>query len=855
MTPIEECAQALLDPSAALLVGAGASAPAGLPTWRDLLSAIASTLPEYAAQAVRGFVEQDLYLEAAQTARMAVRDDDSWYRHFEAFDTRAATTSTWKLLASMGIPKIATTNWDNIGADSFAAVWQRAPSIYVGVDEILQPLALTFPHVVHPHGKAPRRPSLVFTLTEYERAEADHRYKEFWIDLLKRPLLIVAFSGVDPAFQRALSFIKHTLRIGHLFRPFVFHPRGRDIQGYFPNAVSLPFDQAAPDDFDGLREGIRTLRDALQSLRYDKKIDENPFLRAGLPAHFFATPDRLRLALLGVDLRSHCGSGSFASLTILLDDLLKGGRTSHAALVETTVEYMRVSEAEAVELSANALEFAKIQGWIRTEGHQYVATETAPKVQQGGLDKLIDHIAVNSQSPMNWTRRERADRFIKDASLAYLGGIGGQAARSLLGLESTPKLDASRLQFHLNKRGLGFGDSPIERQICTTTIRTLDDPPDALKETCGRLSNFSVVSELISFSSGRELLQGFGLDWIYFDTNILLPAIAPGHPWHTRCLSLIEKCRRTVRHLRVLDGFMEELDIQAREAQRLANELDSAAFYALARSKGRPNGFLDAFAGWMIQRGDGTVPTYDDYLSATGLSAGVSGKVTSLSIGTESAPREWGRFADVHAKARVAVSSSGRADLAKHEADQIALLAQINEAHQTWPARFVTAHTTLRRALQQLRLPVAAAVVPPIALSHLLSAVAPTEIPPASLRELAFARPGIEVAQILFGVLLDRWRNDAGKLQKLVQEELFEKIREEIRRVSAEYGVTKTVDARKRLMDVIAAEVIPAVEATAVRVSAGSRAVAAAPTPTEDPAIAAERLAEAAVTDEPDRRY
>jgi len=177
------CAEVLADPSAAVLVGAGASASSGLPTWVGLLEQIAAKLPPELAAAVQLFTTQEKYLEAAQTARMAFPSDAAWFSHFQGFEKIGLTTAIWNTVASLGLHKMVTTNWDHIGEDSFSKVWSRSSGVYIGADELLTPLSSGYPQIIHPHGQAPRWESVVFTLSDYQRLEANDKYQQFWIDL------------------------------------------------------------------------------------------------------------------------------------------------------------------------------------------------------------------------------------------------------------------------------------------------------------------------------------------------------------------------------------------------------------------------------------------------------------------------------------------------------------------------------------------------------------------------------------------------------------------------------------------------------------------------------------------------
>src|SRR4051794_17456035 len=116
---VDMAARDLASPDAASLVGAGASAGAGLPTWPQIIDQLRLLCPPPFHEGLSQFVRDEKFAEAAQLAQMAL-PPETWTRAFEAFDTHGILSSTWNTLSHLGIPKIVTTNWDNISEDSFA---------------------------------------------------------------------------------------------------------------------------------------------------------------------------------------------------------------------------------------------------------------------------------------------------------------------------------------------------------------------------------------------------------------------------------------------------------------------------------------------------------------------------------------------------------------------------------------------------------------------------------------------------------------------------------------------------------------------------------------------------------------
>ncbi len=148
------------------------------------------------------------------------------------------------------------------------------------------------------------------------------------------------------------------------------------------------------------------------------------------------------------------------------------------------------------------------------------------------------------------------------------------------------------------------------------------------------------------------------------------------------------------------------------------------------------------------------------------------------------------------------------------EPDHVARRVLPRDACAGEAERFVTAHARLREFVTREHMKVALAVVPPVALAHLLAVAHPTEIPPSSLREIAFSGFGFEVTEGVFALLIERWRGDVQKLRALVTEEFAERLRAALLAASNKEGFFDAIDSRQRLAEVVMRDVVPVIEAS-----------------------------------------
>jgi hypothetical protein len=805
---VRKAAAELCALNAAVLVGAGASSAADLPTWPELLATIKDTVPTAIQLAMNHYLEAGKYPEAAQTASMAIGERDTWNKYFEPFETVGKVTPAWNTIAALGIPKIVTTNWDNIGEDSTARVWQTAPKLYVGADEALIPGNLSTPHIIHIHGKAPKWSTLVFTKDSYDRSDKSEQYKEFWVDLLtKRPLLIIGFSGADPAFLAVREYVTKILKIGRQVRPFLILPKSRELDAFGPNAQSWVY-----DDAKGHAEVLailKELRDALNAKRSDIGLDPNPFVRAGLPAIDFASRDDLIISLAGIDFRSHCSAESFVALTTVLHGLGAVDAIGVSGVRELVTSKMRVSKAEATEAIQNALEVGSSFGWLSYDKDTIRAAAATPHANKEDEERLIAHIHRSAQRRYAWNLTTRTERYIKDASLAFPEISGSRNAASILGLDDAPLPTAENLRKVLASKGLGAGDASVEQQICEAVIETFEHPPEGLQCTCSRIAFFSFVIQMASHGVGRRLLDQTKIESVYFDTQILLAAIAPGHAWHTRCLALVEKSARCCKHMFFLDGFCEELGMQFRTAQAVAERVSIDELIERSQLGDYSNGFLQAYGQWVF---DGNEGDFESYCSRAGLASPIGAVLRRLGIAIVARQEPQGLDVEVYARAFEALNDGNRAALAQHEADQCLILVKSNPRYGVTQARFVTAHQKIRDVFTGQHRVMAAAMVTPVAFSQYLAALSVADIPAVSVRDMAFEAPGLHVAQALFGMLARRFEDDRDALKQLEKPEIAERIRDKIECISEDAASAKGYDARRRLVEVAFAEVVAEVE-------------------------------------------
>ena len=178
----------------ALFLGAGVSIPAGLPTWRDLVDELASTL-EPADQAVLAD------MEITDKAQLIERLQPDGFQERVAEITRRATRPSLvhTLLAGLDVANVVTTNYDELFEQAMAAAGHRA-------DVVL-------PHqsargqqrwVLKMHGDVRHTSGIVLTRRHMVMYDAGNRPSAALLQslLLTKHLLVVGASMTDPNVVR-----------------------------------------------------------------------------------------------------------------------------------------------------------------------------------------------------------------------------------------------------------------------------------------------------------------------------------------------------------------------------------------------------------------------------------------------------------------------------------------------------------------------------------------------------------------------------------------------------------------------------------------------------------------------------
>lgn len=202
---IKAYSRAIIEESAAVFVGAGFSRDSGYVDWKGLLREIADELG----------LDVDKENDLVALAQFHVNKTASRNRLNQAlideFTKDAALTSNHRLLASLPIETVWTTNYDDLLEQAYAEISKR-----VDVKRRKEDMAVTLPHrsvtIYKMHGCKTSPDDAVLTKQDYEDFDQENKRRAFSLklqgDLLERTFLFVGFSFTDPNIDYILSRIR-----------------------------------------------------------------------------------------------------------------------------------------------------------------------------------------------------------------------------------------------------------------------------------------------------------------------------------------------------------------------------------------------------------------------------------------------------------------------------------------------------------------------------------------------------------------------------------------------------------------------------------------------------------------------
>lgn len=200
-------ADAIFNECAAVFVGAGMSKPCGLPTWKELLQ---SPLEEIGLNVDK---ETDLISVAQFYANTKSRRSDLTQHTINLFTSkRAQPSEAHRLLASLPIKKIWTTNYDTLLEQAYAKQGKKIDVKRKSTD-LCYPIPGSDVIINKMHGDISLASEITLISEDYESYHSKNELfsNNLKTDLASKTFLFIGFSMSDPNILSTLGYMRERL--------------------------------------------------------------------------------------------------------------------------------------------------------------------------------------------------------------------------------------------------------------------------------------------------------------------------------------------------------------------------------------------------------------------------------------------------------------------------------------------------------------------------------------------------------------------------------------------------------------------------------------------------------------------
>ena len=532
--------------SPVLFAGAGVSVRAGLPTWPSYI--------DHIAQGVRKFdqLTSDIMTQRLKEGDLITAADHYFLckkipenRMFELLTEPLKGYNSHNIVSLVNLPfqTIVTTNYDRCLLDAYAAVYRESPrEVNLGDPTLRSASFEERPYIARIHGRVEVPQSMVVSGAQFSELQRNRDYHSFLNHIFTRmQVLFVGYSFLDPAIENVLDSIRKNIGSCHKGTHVAMVPQENSNE-LVSKLASFNIETVTYSSYKQHAELWNTfysLTSEQEKQRKTRELEHDPFERAR--RYLATTFARNRLGATRRPLRKAIVEGIVA-------DILKRNSTSQLSLedvidqLHNEIHLKREMIHNLVKEALERLVEDKLCSKHTGSSTTYQWTDSEDTYFDDAILELVDG-AMNRYVVRYGGRDTDIVRCCIDATirnaLLYRGwDLGGCFASGRVpdGIDFRKILDAT-----VDCSGIG---ATTEARHVSEAIRDLFRNPNSrqslLLSELGRLS-FGV--ELALETPQDALLHEHTLpERIYFDTNVVLPAIVPYHPLHdiyNRALTLL----------------------------------------------------------------------------------------------------------------------------------------------------------------------------------------------------------------------------------------------------------------------------------------------------------------------------
>ena len=610
--------------SPVLFAGAGVSARAGLPIWKDFIKGMAEFARPYDVLTRHIIVErlaEGQLLNAASYFFLCPKIPEA-----DKFGYIRSVLSNYDAsvlcgLISLPFSSVITSNYDRSLFDAYAKCNKSSPISFSIDDPSIKGASFEKElFVARVHGRSEYPESIILSEKHYEELCSDSGYLNLLTNMFTRKqILFVGFSFLDPAIKSIFEVVRKHYGVTHDGRHLAILPKSAEGE-FIKELEAFSIERFNYDDASG-HDALWSLFETVVEMLKQEKLDLgqhdlDPFSPAR--QYLASCYARIKIGARLKPLKDTVAEGIVSRLIARAED--------HGAplgdIINSVHLELAVNKDDAQKLVYSAMEALLNDGLCRKENDLLYWEGSTSTGYDEAVSKLVAGVVDRCVVREGVDKVEGMEECISQALIKLILSRGWDlgAAFAANRVPENISIDMDVLE------GCGCEDKgQAVRQSIVRSISNLISSPS--RDESGYLVDLGRMAfalELIIQSPHDQVFYSLTLpEKIYLDANVLMPAVTIGHPFHEvyskTIKSLIEAAARSNINLQIIayHGFLNEVvshkrlaldqyNEQYRDSDNLNGLIDQAKLFGVQNL----NVFIGAFSMHRANGGDMSFPVF-----------------------------------------------------------------------------------------------------------------------------------------------------------------------------------------------------------------------------------------------------
>ncbi len=619
-----------------LFAGSGVACRVGYPTWHGWLGGLAKVCTEYdddlSGKLITTKLEDEDYLGAATifTTCGKIPRPERLNRMSKPFRDFPRNIELLESLVSLPFTAIITTNYEASLHHTYARVNRHsARPLELGDHTLRNGGILAEYFIARVHGRAEMPESMIVNIEDYNNLDKNEDYSDFIITLLRnRPILFIGFSFLDPAINNILTLFKNNFGPNHpnLHLAIIPEKTGSLLNKFLGDVNIRTLTYEENSNHKNLWKAIGKAANNFEKDPVKKKLpSELPkdlpqssihhviafaYARAKTPTS--ESQPALELVQDGV------------VLSLINDD--KNSEVKISVAIARIRKLLRIDEINAKLLITKSIKRLSFSNDIEVSNNVIRRISKPSTELDNQLSMLSESVSDRVRVVYGINLDKRFFLSIKliwekiftirtwDLAAQYAGSVISRG----INIEECV-LDTVRKYIDLPEKET--------QSISEGILHILKYPEDRQAEALADISRAAITVQVLFSSPRQSLTSKYTLPTkLYFDTSVLLPAIAKGHPLQNGYLTAIKKLKEAAQNsgfnckLAIGEVFANEILTHRTKALDLVQELElenpkNIELHILFYGAENTNVFVGAFSS-LHSETDSKPITFSEFLSS-----------------------------------------------------------------------------------------------------------------------------------------------------------------------------------------------------------------------------------------------